>query len=165
MGEQANEQDGGIGAAASQAYGEAIEGGASPQEAFVAAGAAAREVATEMGVSPADFQQGMDAATEAFGGAIANGETPGDAFGSAMTAANDATDDGIDMGAAPVAGGQTVTPPVVDPMEAALDNSAAASDASGAAPPASGGAPPTVPTAPDVAVVPPPDDDTVSSTE
>ena len=38
----------GIGAAASQAYGEALEGGASPQEAFDAAGAAAQEVATVM---------------------------------------------------------------------------------------------------------------------
>ena len=56
QGQQGGEMDG-IGAAASQAYGEALEGGASPQEAFEAAGAAAQEVATEMGVPQADFDQ------------------------------------------------------------------------------------------------------------
>ena len=89
QGQQGGEMDG-IGAAASQAYGEALEGGASPQEAFEAAGAAAQEVATEMGVPQADFDQGMEAATEAFGGAMAEGASPADAFGSAMNAANEA---------------------------------------------------------------------------
>ena len=63
----------GIGAAASQAYGEALEGGASPQEAFEAAGAAAQEVATEMGVPQADFDQGMEAASDGFADAMASG--------------------------------------------------------------------------------------------
>jgi len=91
----------GIGAAASQAYGEALEGGASPQEAFEAAGAAAQEVATEMGVPQADFDQGMEAASGGFADAMASGASPGEAFGSAMEAAQEATDPGTDMGPPP----------------------------------------------------------------
>jgi len=91
----------GIGAAASQAYGEALEGGASPQEAFEAAGAAAQEVATEMGVPQADFDQGMEAASDGFADAMASGASPGEAFGSAMEAAQEATDPGTDMGPPP----------------------------------------------------------------
>ena len=48
-----------IGAAAQGAYEGAIADGASPQEAFEAAGDAAQEVATEMGIPPADFQDGI----------------------------------------------------------------------------------------------------------
>jgi hypothetical protein len=82
----------GIGAAASQAYGEALEGGASPQEAFEAAGAAAQEVATEMGMPQEEFDQGMEAASGGFEDAMAGGASPAEAFGSAMDAANEATD-------------------------------------------------------------------------
>ena len=91
----------GIGAAASQAYGEALEGGASPQEAFETAGAAAQEVATEMGVPQADFDQGMEAASYGFADAMASGVSPGEAFGSAMEAAQEATDPDTDMGPPP----------------------------------------------------------------
>ena len=162
---QGGEGDG-IGAAASQAYQEAIEGGASPQDAFEAATGAAQEVATEMGVPQADFDQGMDAASQAFGEAVEGGASAGEAFGSAMEAANDATDDGIDMGAATGQGGEQggqgqggeqggqgmdamdaafaddggdkgTPPPADDTVGAALDGSAAQSDASGT--PAGGG--------------------------
>jgi len=75
QGQQGGEMDG-IGSAASQAYGEALEGGASPQEAFEAAGAAAQEVATEMGVPQADFDQGMEAASDGFADAMASGASP-----------------------------------------------------------------------------------------
>ena len=98
--QQGGETDG-IGSAASQAYGEALEGGASPQEAFEAAGAAAQEVATEMGVHQADFDQGMEAASDDFADAMASGVSPGEAFGSAMEAAQEATDPGTDMGPPP----------------------------------------------------------------
>jgi len=98
--QQGGETDG-IGSAASQAYGEALEGGASPQEAFEAAGAAAQEVATEMGVPQADFDQGMEAASDGFADAMASGVSPGEAFGSAMEAAQEATDPGTDMGPPP----------------------------------------------------------------
>jgi len=91
----------GIGAAASQAYGEALEGGASPQEAFEAAGAAAQEVATEMGMPQEEFDQGMEAASDGFADAMASGTSPGEAFGSAMDAANEATDPGTEMGPPP----------------------------------------------------------------
>ena len=67
---EANQQtdlEGGIGAAASQAYGEALQGGATPQAAFDAGAAAAQGVATEMGVPQDDFEAGLEAATEAFG--------------------------------------------------------------------------------------------------
>ena len=80
----------GIGAAASQAYMEALEGGASPQDAFDAAAGAAQEMATEMGVPQADFEQGLEAATQAFGEAMEGGAGPGEAFGSAMEAADGA---------------------------------------------------------------------------
>jgi hypothetical protein len=98
--QQGGETDG-IGSAASQAYGEALEGGASPQEAFEAAGAVAQEVATEMGVPQADFDQGMEAASDGFADAMASGVSPGEAFGSAMEAAQEATDPGTDMGPPP----------------------------------------------------------------
>ena len=98
--QQGGETDG-IGSAVSQAYGEALEGGASPQEAFEAAGAAAQEVATEMGVPQADFDQGMEAASDGFADAMASGVSPGEAFGSAMEAAQEATDPGTDMGPPP----------------------------------------------------------------
>ena len=98
--QQGGETDG-IGSAASQAYGEALEGGASPQEAFEAAGAAAQEVATEMGVPQADFDQGMEAASDGFADAMVSGVSPGEAFGSAMEAAQEATDPGTDMGPPP----------------------------------------------------------------
>ena len=98
--QQGGETDG-IGSAASQAYGEALEGGASPQEAFEAAGAAAQEVATEMGVPQADFDQGMEAASDGFADAMASGVSPGEAFGSAMEAAQEDTDPGTDMGPPP----------------------------------------------------------------
>ena len=108
QGQQANQGQGqqggetnGIGSAASQAYGEALEGGASPQEAFEAAGAAAQEVATEMGVAQADFDQGMEAASDSFADAMVSGVSPGEAFGSAMEAAQEATDPGTDMGPPP----------------------------------------------------------------
>jgi len=100
QGQQGGEMDG-IGSVASQAYGEALEGGASPQEAFEAAGAAAQEVATEMGVPQADFDQGMEAASDGFADAMASGTSPGEAFGSAMEAAQEATDPGTDMGPPP----------------------------------------------------------------
>ena len=100
QGQQGGETNG-IGSAASQAYGEALEGGASPQEAFEAAGAAAQEVATEMGVPQVDFDQGMEAASYGFADAMANGLSPGEAFGSAMEAAQEATDPDTDMGPPP----------------------------------------------------------------
>ena len=100
QGQQGGETDG-IGSAANQAYGEALEGGASPQEAFEAAGAAAQEVATEMGVPQTDFDQGMEAASDGFADAMASGVSPGEAFGSAMEAAQEATDPGTDMGPPP----------------------------------------------------------------
>ena len=100
QGQQGGEMDG-IGSAASQAYGEALEGGASPQEAFEVAGAAAQEVATEMGVPQADFDQGMEAASDGFADAMASSTSPGEAFGSAMEAAQEATDPGTDMGPPP----------------------------------------------------------------
>ena len=100
QGQQGGETDG-IGSAASQAYGEALEGGASPQEAFEAAGAAAQEVATEMGVPQTDFDQGMEAASDGFADAMASGVSPGEAFGSAMEAAQETTDPGTDMGPPP----------------------------------------------------------------
>jgi len=70
------QQGGDIGAAASQAYGEALEGGASPTEAFEAAGAAAQEVATEMGMPQEEFDQGMEAASGGFEDAMAGGASP-----------------------------------------------------------------------------------------
>ena len=79
QGQQGGEMDG-IGAAASQAYGEALEGGASPQEAFEAAGAAAQEVATEMRVPQADFDQGREAASGGFADAMVSGASPGEAL-------------------------------------------------------------------------------------
>ena len=88
-----------IGAAAGQAYAEALQGGATPQEAFDAAAGAAQEVATEMGVPQDEFDAGLDAASTAFGEAMDSGAGPGEAFGSAMQAANEATDPGIDMAA------------------------------------------------------------------
>ena len=100
QGQQGGEMNG-IGAVASQAYGGALEGGASPQEAFEAAGAAAQEVATEMGVPQADFDQGMEAASVGFADAMASGASPGEAFGSAMEAAQESTDPGTDMGPPP----------------------------------------------------------------
>ncbi len=100
QGQQGGEMDG-IGAAASQAYGEALEGGASPQEAFEAAGAAAQEVATEMGMPQEEFDQGMEAASGGFEDAMAGGASPAEAFGSAMDAANEATDPGTEMGPPP----------------------------------------------------------------
>ena len=66
------------------------EGGATPQEAFDAAAGAAQEMATEMGVPQADFEQGLEAATQAFGEAMEAGAGPGEAFGSAMQAADGA---------------------------------------------------------------------------
>ena len=60
----------GIGAAASSAYMEALEGGATPQEAFDAAAGAAQEVATEMGMPQDEFDAGLDAASQAFGEAM-----------------------------------------------------------------------------------------------
>ena len=95
------QQGGDIGAAASQAYGEALEGGASPEEAFEAAGAAAQEVATEMGMPQEEFDQGMEAASGGFEDAMAGGASPAEAFGSAMDAANEATDPGTEMGPPP----------------------------------------------------------------
>ena len=48
----------GIGAAASSAYMEALEGGATPQDAFDAAAGAAQDMANEMGVPPEEFESG-----------------------------------------------------------------------------------------------------------
>ena len=86
QGQQGGEMDG-IGSAASQAYGEALEGGASPQEAFEAAGVAAQEVATEMGMPQEEFDQGMEAASGGFADAMASDASPREAFGSAMETA------------------------------------------------------------------------------
>ena len=80
-GQQAGGAGDGIGAAASQAYTEALEGGSTPQEAFDAATGAAQEMATEMGVPQGDFEQGLEAATQAFGEATEGGAGPGEAFG------------------------------------------------------------------------------------
>ena len=66
----------GIGAAASSAYMEALEGGATPQEAFDAAAGAAQEVATEMGMPQDEFDAGLEAATQAFTEAVDGGAGP-----------------------------------------------------------------------------------------
>ncbi len=81
----------GIGAAAQQAYTDALEGGATPTEAFDAAAGAAQQVATDMGVPQGDFDAAVDAASGAFQEAMEGGASPGEAFGSAMQAAEEAS--------------------------------------------------------------------------
>jgi hypothetical protein len=74
---------------------EAIDSGASPEEAFSAAAEVAEEIAMDLGVSPEDFAAGKEEAQEAHDTAIADGVPPGEA----MTAATDAvTDEGDGTG-------------------------------------------------------------------
>ena len=101
QGQQGGETDG-IGSAASQAYGEALEGGASPQEAFEASRRCSSRSSNRNRSSSSRFRSGNGSC---FGLVLQMqwlvALSPGEAFGSAMEAAQEATDPGTDMGPPP----------------------------------------------------------------
>ena len=78
-----------VGEAAGAAFMEALADGASPEDAFTAAAAAATQAANDLGISPEISGPVIEAAQTAFEAAIADGATPGEAFETAGDAVAD----------------------------------------------------------------------------
>ena len=78
--------------AASDAYNSVIENGGSVSDAAEAAGGAAATAAGELGVTPAEFNEGMSSFTEAFNTAQTEGGDGPTCMQAGMQAANAATD-------------------------------------------------------------------------
>ena len=76
-----------IQAAAGGAFQVAMEGGATPEEAFEAGSGAAATAAAELGIPAEDFQEGLDAAQGAFADAMADGASPQEAMQAGFDAA------------------------------------------------------------------------------
>ena len=76
-----------VGGAADAAFEQALNDGASPEEAFQAATDAAEEAAIEAGIPPEEVQARTEAAKEAFDQALEEGKDPEVCFGEASDAA------------------------------------------------------------------------------
>ncbi|MDC0068789.1 hypothetical protein OAL10_08355, partial [Gammaproteobacteria bacterium] len=73
--------------AADAAFNEALDNGATPEEAFDAACVAAEEVAAEAGIPPEEVQTRIEAAKEAFDQGLEEGKDPDECFDQAGDAA------------------------------------------------------------------------------
>ena len=75
-----------VGGAADAAFEQALNDGASPEEAFQAATDAAEEAAIEAGIPPEEIQASSEAAKEAFDQALEEGMDPRESFNAATEA-------------------------------------------------------------------------------